>query len=117
MSVHAHHYVMLGANLGGDFPKLFTDEQWEKLLDREVESPPNPMGNQIVVLHDGMNGQYTYAGLVVAEGSEDEGLEPIALPVAWDSGVLRILLADLLSRMFDLANRPEIAYHVLTHCR
>lgn len=113
MSVQSNTYVMAGVKLPFDH---FSDEQREAMDDyRDSAYHGIQHHNGLCVVDDGMCGEYTFIGRVLAKSIDEHGsgIPPTDCTVSEE---LRAEVAGLLIKHFDLAY-ADVRVWAFTHCR
>lgn len=113
MSVQVNTYVLCGVKL--PFRECEDDNAYEKLetyLDSAFEGIHHHNG--LCVVDDGMNGNYTFIGRVLAK---TKNYEHFYDPVSTDISELeKELISNLISAQFDI-EKPDIKIWVFSHYR
>jgi hypothetical protein len=110
MGVSVVHYAIIGIEL---------DEPSEEFFDKfEADISTKREAGELIILHDGMNGQYTIVGEVLTRGSEECGF---ALS-SFGPGKINKLFSKVEKRIQDhfgikheLGVTDRVSLHIVTH--
>lgn len=113
MSVQVNTYVLCGIKLPfREWEDESAYEKTEPYLDSAFKGVHHHNG--LCVVDDGMNGNYTFIGRVLAKTKNYEHFEE---PVSTDiSGLEKELIASLISAQFNI-EKPEVKVWIFSHYR
>ena len=109
MSVRVEHYLIYGCKFGEEF----TEEYWEKDFRDDMEWDKNKPKDQPFFITDGMNGDYTFFGLIcqLSKGSWDEDCEAKEIDFKHNKEIV----IEKFSELYPDMEIPEIKLYYLPH--